>query len=206
MLTIYVPYNSPNLVESKSIKLYLYSFANTKFKNWAEVVDTIEKDFSAKANAKVTVKLQPILADFTRLTPGFAGESIDRLATACHEYHVNPNLLRCDPTKTVTEQLYSDLLRSNCLVTGKPDWGSVQISYTGPKIDRVSLLQYIVSYRNHQGFQEPCLERIYMDILNICKPTRLTAIARYTRRGGLDINPIRSTEEQAWDNVRLFRQ
>lgn len=206
MLTIYIPCNSTNLIESKSLKLYLFSFANTKFDSWNEVVDVLEKDLSAKANSKVIAKLQPTLKDFCHIASSFTGENIDTITISCNEYHVNPNLLKCDFANIVTEELYSDLLRTNCLVTGKPDWGSVEISYTGPKIDRASLLQYIVSYRNHQGFHEPCLERIYMDILNICKPTYLTAIARYTRRGGLDINPMRSTIEQVWDNLRLFRQ
>ena len=107
----------------------------------------------------------------------------------------------------VTETLISHLLKSNCLVTGQPDWGSVSIAYSGPPIDQAGLLQYIVSFRNHQEFHEHCVERMYLDILRRCQPTKLSVQARYTRRGGVDINPWRSSHPQAMPaQLRSARQ
>ena len=136
------------------------------------------------------------------------GLCIDRLDVECSVYQPTPELLNAAlDEKPVTEILTSDLLKSNCLVTGQPDWGSVQISYNGPQIDQAGLLQYIVSFRNHNEFHEQCVERIYMDIMARCKPTKLSVYARYTRRGGLDINPWRSSHPQLPPgNVRTARQ
>jgi 7-cyano-7-deazaguanine reductase len=138
----------------------------------------------------------------------FKGLSIDRLDVECTVYEPAPELLSAAlDEKPVTEILTSDLLKSNCLVTGQPDWGSLQIQYSGPQIDQAGLLQYIVSFRNHNEFHEQCVERIYMDIMTRCKPAKLSVYARYTRRGGLDINPWRSSHPQLPPpNVRTARQ
>ena len=206
VLTIFVPCESPRLIESKSLKLYLFSFANTSFKNKDEIVQLLEQDLTAAAGKSVSVILDLRPELFATTIGGFAGESLDLLDINCNDNDVNAALLKSNLSDIVNEQLCSDLLKSNCLVTGKPDWASVRITYTGPKIDCKGLLQYLVSYRNHRGFHEQCIERIYVDILNICKPSKLIVEGRYTRRGGLDINPIRSNAEVVLNNTRLFRQ
>lgn len=206
VLTIFVPSESSNLIESKSLKLYLFSFANTVFNSRVQIVQTLEQDLTAVAGQHVSVALETNPASFAATLGGFVGESLDKLDIISTEKSVNPELLKINPAVIVQEQLCSDLLKSNCLVTGNPDWGSVRITYTGPKIDHESLLQYIISYRNHQGFHEQCIEHIYVDILNLCKPTKLVVEGRYTRRGGLDINPIRTNADLALNNSRLFRQ
>ena len=140
------------------------------------------------------------------------GLNLDRLDIECHLYTPAPDLLKTvdyegSPQGPVSEVLVSHLLKSNCLVTGQPDWGSVQISYTGAAIDQEGLLQYLVSFRNHHEFHEQCVERIFMDIWSRCKPLKLTVYARYTRRGGLDINPFRTSHPQALPgNTRMARQ
>ena len=136
------------------------------------------------------------------------GLNLDRLDIECSDYTPRPDLLKADhENPPVTETLVSHLLKSNCLVTGQPDWGSVQISYTGAAIDQESLLRYIVSFRNHNEFHEQCVERMFMDIWTRCKPVKLTVYARYTRRGGLDINPFRTSHPQPLPtNVRTARQ
>lgn len=206
VLTISVPCESPQLIESKSLKLYLYSFANSIFNSTAAIINIMERDLSAAAGIEVHVSLDESLDSFALNTKRFIGQSIDSLEITCDAQAVDSSLLQCDPNNIVSEQLCSNLLKSNCLVTGNPDWGSVRISYTGPKIDQQRLLQYIVSYRNHQGFHEQCIEHIYIDILNICKPIELLVEGRYTRRGGLDINPIRANKAFVLQNIRLFRQ
>jgi 7-cyano-7-deazaguanine reductase len=206
MLTIYVPCDSPNLIESKSLKLYLFSFANTVFISEQEIVSAIERDLSAAAGKKVTVKLSTKSTEFSSIAANFTGQQLDHLDVSCTDFDVNVKLLKHEPNNVVTEQLCSDLLKSNCLVTGNPDWGSVRVSYNGPKIDQESLLKYIVSYRNHQGFHEQCIEQIFNDILCSCKPKSLSVEGRYTRRGGLDINPIRTNTKIDIQNHRLYRQ
>jgi 7-cyano-7-deazaguanine reductase len=136
------------------------------------------------------------------------GLNLDRMDIECSLYQPAPHLLTANAEEQpVTETLVSHLLKSNCLVTGQPDWGSVQISYSGPQIDQAGLLQYIVSFRNHNEFHEQCVERIFMDIWTRCKPTKLTVYARYTRRGGLDINPWRTSHPGTLPpNVRTARQ
>ncbi|HEX5805578.1 MAG TPA: NADPH-dependent 7-cyano-7-deazaguanine reductase QueF, partial [Macromonas sp.] len=136
------------------------------------------------------------------------GLSLDRLDVECTHYQPAPELLRTDPSQgVVNEVLVSDLLKSNCLVTGQPDWGSVRIAYTGAPIDQEGLLRYIVSFRNHNEFHEQCVERIFNDVWTRCRPTKLAVYARYTRRGGLDINPWRTSHpDQPPPNVRTARQ
>ncbi|MDB5743180.1 MAG: cyclohydrolase [Polaromonas sp.] len=209
-----VPCESPNLVESKSFKLYLNSFNNTRFADAGEVQARLRADISeaawrGAANAStVGVKLLlPELFDRQDVAE-LDGLSLDRLDVECTRFAPAPELLTAIfDEQPVTEVLTSNLLKSNCLVTGQPDWGSVRISYSGPEINQEGLLQYIVSFRNHNEFHEQCVERIFMDIWTRCKPVKLTVYARYTRRGGLDINPFRTSHPQAIPpNVRTARQ
>ncbi len=210
---IVVPCETPNIVESKSFKLYLGSFSNTKFADAAEVQQRIRADVgeaASRGGAAQSVGVKLLLPEMFDREPvhELDGLSLDRLDLECTRYSPAPDLLTAnfiDPP--VSEVLTSNLLKSNCLVTGQPDWGSVQISYSGPQIEQAGLLQYIVSFRNHNEFHEQCVERIFMDVWTRCKPTKLAVYARYTRRGGLDINPFRTSHPQALPvNVRTARQ
>lgn len=203
----HIPAASPRLIESKSLKLYLNSFNQTPFEALEKVRETLVRDLSAAAGAPVTVELTA-LADRPLPTLGYPeGELLDRLEVDCQEYHPAPHLLQADPARVVEETLYSHLLKSNCLVTGQPDWGMVVIRYRGPALDRAGLLRYIVSFRNHNEFHEQCVERIYTDLMARSHPEALAVHARYTRRGGLDINPFRSSGHfPAPGNVREVRQ
>lgn len=201
-----VPCDSPAIIESKSFKLYLNSLNQTRFADLEAVKACLEKDLSMAAGASVDVSLywidkSPLLIDTI-----FDGESIDGLDIEVDTYHPQPNFLSCGSGE-VHEVLYSHLLKSNCPVTGQPDWASLIIEYRGEKIDREGLLRYVVSFREHQDFHEHCVERIFMDISARCKPKLLRVYARYTRRGGLDINPFRSSDAAAKPGVgRLLRQ
>ena len=222
---ITVPCETPNIVESKSFKLYLNSFNNTRFDNFADVREHIALDIGAAAWGKSESKVGVMLIDIAQAAiENIAGSSqvrlpalhiaelegtnLDRLDIECTQYTPAPELLSAAfDEKPVDEVLCSQLLKSNCLVTGQPDWGSVQIKYSGPQIDQAGLLRYIVSFRNHNEFHEQCVERIYTDIMTHCKPAKLSVYARYTRRGGLDINPWRTSHPQALPaNVRTARQ
>ena len=204
---IIIPCESNYLIESKSFKLYLNSFNNTQFHSPEIVQETIMRDVTNAAGLPVVVNLSFGQSYAEKAIGYFDGFCLDSLDVTCTEYTVNPSLLRVSDEHVDECQLFSHLLKSNCLVTGQPDWGSVQITYSGSHIDNSSLLQYLVSYRNHNEFHEQCVERIFMDIQNYCKPEKLTVYARYTRRGGLDINPFRSTSKATPpDNIRLFRQ
>lgn len=199
--------HSPNIVESKSLKLYFNTLNNTQFKSLAEVEETVTKDLAASLQSAVAVKIR-LLGEYPHMLvqDSFVGECIDGLDISCSIYSVEPSFLTTS-MEVVEETLYSDLLKSNCLVTFQPDWGSVWIHYKGPKIDREGLLRYIVSFRNHNEFHEQCIERIFVDIKNRCHPQELTVYGRYTRRGGLDINPYRTTNSaQEIVNTRLPRQ
>jgi 7-cyano-7-deazaguanine reductase len=211
---ITVPCESVNIIESKSFKLYLGSFNNTRFADAADVVARLRADLTEAAwrgavvQSSVGVKL--VAAELFDREPieELDGLSLDRLDLDCDRFTPAPELL-CAATHEapVSEVLTSNLLRSNCPVTGQPDWGSVQISYFGPQIDQAGLLRYIISFRNHQGFHEHCVERMFMDIQARCQPHKLSVYARYTRRGGLDINPFRSSFPQALPpNRRNARQ
>ncbi len=211
---ITVPCETTHLVESKSFKLYLNSFNNTVFADAAEVQRHIRTDISAAVwhggpmQASVGVKL--VLPELFDREPLYEmeGLSLDRLDIECTRYRPAPDLLHTEvDEQPVAEVLCSNLLKSNCLVTGQPDWGSIQISYTGMPINQEGLLQYLVSFRNHNEFHEHCVERIFMDIWTRCKPLKLSVYARYTRRGGLDINPFRTSYPQALPaNTRTARQ
>jgi len=199
---------TPCIIESKSMKLYFNSFNNTHFKNEDAVQAIVKKDIAERVGGAVSVKIIPLnsLSD-DKLFVGFHGECLDKLDVECSSYRVEQSLLKSEEER-VEETLFSNLLKSNCLVTNQPDWGSVQISYKGKKINREGLLRYIVSFRNHNEFHEQCIERIFMDIMKHCQPEELTVYGRYTRRGGLDINPYRSTKNISQDiqNARLYRQ
>ncbi len=202
---IVLPCESPNIIESKSMKLYFNSLNASKFESMKALEAVIQKDLSAAAGAAVQVNLKPLFDE--PLCGRFSGESIDELEVECDTYVVNPAFLTTSPTR-VEETLCSDLLKSNCLVTLQPDWGSVQIHYKGPKMEREGLLKYLVSFRDHNEFHEQCIERIFTDILHYCKPEELSVYGRYTRRSGLDINPYRSTKpfELFTLSTRLVRQ
>ncbi len=211
---ITVPAESTHIIESKSFKLYLNSFNNTRLSDADELQTRLREDLSAAIwqgqPIKAGVGVQLVLPESFDREPvhELDGLSLDRLDLECDAYQPNPDLLSANFNEApVTETLTSNLLKSNCLVTGQPDWGSVRISYTGPQIDQAGLLRYIVSFRNHNEFHEQCVERIFMDITRQCKPLRLAVYARYTRRGGLDINPWRTSHPQAMPvNVRTARQ
>ncbi len=188
-----LPCASPNIIESKSLKLYLNSLTNTKFDSVDSVKKIIQQDLSDYAGSPVAVKMIPIEQFSENHIQSFSGICLDALDITCDTYLIDTGFLQTEHT-VVTETVFSNLLKSNCLVTGQPDWGSVQIHYTGPKIQHEGLLNYLISFRHHNEFHEQCVERIFMDILQKCQPQKLTVHACYTRRGGLDINPFRSTE------------
>ena len=198
--------NTPRLVESKSFKLYLNSFNESRFEHIDHVKETLQRDLSEACGGDLQIDLELIQPAQQVVCQAMAGENIDSLDVEISHYHPTPGLLRCDSSCITSETLTSDLLKSNCPVTGQPDWGSVQISYTGPKINREALLQYIVSLRQHNEFHEHCVETLYCDIWRECAPEALTVYARYTRRGGLDINPWRSSHAVQVDNRRTPRQ
>jgi 7-cyano-7-deazaguanine reductase len=211
---ITVPAESTHIVESKSVKLYLNSFNNSVFADASAVQTCLREDLNAaiwQDGAVMSgVGVQLVLPQDFDKEPvhELDGLNLDRLDLECSHYQPAPELLTAQMNEApVTETLTSQLLKSNCLVTGQPDWGSVRISYTGPQIDQAGLLQYIVSFRNHNEFHEQCVERIFMDIWRACKPSKLEVYARYTRRGGVDINPWRTSHPMAAPlNIRTARQ
>lgn len=202
-----VPWNSSHLIESKSFKLYLNSFNESRFESIKSVKKTMEQDLSAMANATVEVSLYELEPYSGPLMGRLEGEVIDHLDIDIDCYEPAPELLRCvEQGEVVNEALVSHLLKSNCPVTGQPDWGTVQIKYTGTQIDPAALLRYVVSFRRHTEFHEHCVERIYHDIMQRCQPEQLFVMARYTRRGGLDINPWRSSHPLDIADIRTTRQ
>ncbi len=224
-----VPCETPNIIESKSFKLYLNSFNNSRFADVDAVKARLRADLSEAvwravdkhashaaaasaldASAPPSIGVTLLLPELFDREPiqELDGLSLDRLDVECTHTTPAPQLLRVVPDEApVSEVLVSNLLKSNCPVTGQPDWASVQISYSGAPIDQERLLQYLVSFCNHNEFHEQCVERIFMDLWARCQPTRLAVYARYTRRGGLDINPFRTSYAQALPaNVRMARQ
>jgi len=201
----FIPCESECLIESKSFKLYLNSFNQERFESAKEVETTLISDLSKSTGANVKVNII-LPSEFHKLTfKEPEGVCLDDLEFECDVYEINSSFLKTNNIKT-NETLFSNLLKSNCLVTGQPDWASIQIRYTGNQIDHEGLLRYLISFRNHNEFHEQCVERIFMDITNACQPEKLTVYARYTRRGGLDINPFRSNFEELPKNVRFGRQ
>lgn len=200
-----VPASSPNIVESKSFKLYLNSLNSTGFASDEEARQTIVRDISAVAGADVSLQLlDPV--DPSLSGAHLAGTCIDGLPLVCCDEQPSADLLRQAEAGIIEEQLHSHLLRSLCPVTGQPDWASLWIHYHGVALDHCALLRYIISYRRHQEFHEQCVERMFVDIFQCCDPVFLHVQAFYTRRGGLDINPFRSTDPDARPLPRLDRQ
>jgi 7-cyano-7-deazaguanine reductase len=205
----HVPAESPNLIESKSLKLYLNSLNQHRCENRVALGDLLARDLSTAAGQAVAVVLHalddPALAPISALR----GTCIDEVEIEVDGFGPPDAGLLCNAAGTgqVEESLVSHLLKSNCPVTGQPDWASIEIGYAGAAIERTGLLRYLLGYRLHDDFHEQCVERIFTDILGRCRPERLTVHARYTRRGGLDINPWRSNVADARPiNPRLVRQ
>ncbi|MGV6393636.1 NADPH-dependent 7-cyano-7-deazaguanine reductase QueF [Pseudomonas caspiana] len=202
-----IPADSPNIIESKSFKLYLNSLNQTVFADREALTAALSKDLSAAAGKPVGVRIRSLADIESEGVASMPGTCIDDLDLTISSYdRPQPELLRCDDSQVVEQSLHSHLLKSNCPVTSQPDWGSVAVEYRGAALDPASLLAYIVSFRQHSDFHEQCVERIFMDLQALLKPEKLTVYARYVRRGGLDINPYRSTEVISPDNRRLARQ
>ncbi|WP_295470227.1 NADPH-dependent 7-cyano-7-deazaguanine reductase QueF [uncultured Pseudomonas sp.] len=202
-----VPADSPNIIESKSFKLYLNSLNQSVFATQGELQAVLVKDLSAAAGKPVGVSIRSLAQISAEGVADLPGPCIDELDIEVHSYdHPRPELLRCDASRSVEESLHSHLLKSNCPVTSQPDWGSVVVEYRGAALDHASLLAYIVSFRQHSDFHEQCVERMFLDLQRLLRPEKLTVYARYVRRGGLDINPYRSTEALLPNNGRLARQ
>ncbi len=202
-----IDYRSENLIESKSFKLYLNSFNQSKFCSFDEVQRIMQRDLQDCAQGEVKVRLNFLSFYQHAVIAELQGECIDQQDIEIHDYAFNPALLEnCTGDSVVEETLVSHLLKSNCLITNQPDWGSIRIHYAGKQINREKLLRYIVSFRQHNEFHEQCVERIFCDLMRFAQPEKLTVYARYTRRGGLDINPFRSNFEAVPQNLRLARQ
>lgn len=199
--------DSPSIVESKSLKLYLNSFSQTPFASLQDVEATISKDLSRAIDYPVQVTLFHPSDPRATAWETFQGICLDTLDITVDTYHIEPGFLRTHPSRRVKETVYSHLLKSNCPETGQPDWGSVLIRYSGDAIDHEGLLKYLISFRSESAiFAEYCVEQIFCHILARCTPEHLSVYARYMRRGGLDINPFRSNLEGNPENRRLVRQ
>jgi len=203
---IFVPAASPSIVESKSVKLYLNSLNQAVFSSAERVGEVISQDLSSVSGAAVSVTLHSVdeSARVAGRPEGFLLIDDEPLTNVGYEY--DPSVLVTVSDDTVTERLCSHLLKSNCPVTGQPDWATLLVEYTGAAIDHASLLRYVVGFRQTQDFHEHCVETIFTDLMAQCQPEHLTVCARYTRRGGLDINPLRSTAPDAAFGPRLIRQ
>ena len=204
---IYLDYQSQNLIESKSFKLYLNSFNQSKFTDFNAVQQTMQRDLIECAQGDVKVRLNPVAVYDAQKIEHLQGDCIDEQDIEITSYEFNANWLKdCVSDEIVEEKLVSHLLKSNCLITNQPDWGTLHIHYVKKKINQEKLLRYVVSFRQHNEFHEQCVERIFCDLMHYAKPEKLTVYARYTRRGGLDINPFRSNFENLPENLRLARQ
>lgn len=204
---IYLDYQSQNLIESKSFKLYLNSFNQSKFADFNAVQQTMQRDLIECAQGDVKVRLNPVAIYDAQKIEHLQGDCIDEQDIEITSYEFNADWLKdCVSDEIVEEKLVSHLLKSNCLITNQPDWGTLHIHYVGKKINQEKLLRYVVSFRQHNEFHEQCVERIFCDLMHYAKPEKLTVYARYTRRGGLDINPFRSNFENLPENLRLARQ
>ena len=202
-----IPADSPNIIESKSFKLYLNSLNQSVFATAQALREVLEIDLSATAGKPVTVRMRSLDEAAREGLTALPGRCIDDLDISISNYAApQPELLACDPTQIVEQRLHSHLLKSNCPVTGQPDWGSVVVEYRGAALDPASLLAYLVSFRQHADFHEQCVERIFLDLQKCLQPEYLTVYARYVRRGGLDINPYRTTLAEVPANRRLVRQ
>ena len=199
------PASSPNIIESKSLKLYLGSFAMTRIGSAEAVRERIRNDLGEAAGSPVDVSLMTEKDHRPALIGKLPGLCLDKLDVECSDDSPNASLLSC-AGETVREELHSHLFRSLCPVTSQPDLASIYINYTGRRIDEESLLRYIVSFREHQDFHEACVERMFVDIQSACAPEKLCVYARFARRGGIDINPWRASYDALMPNVRLWRQ
>jgi 7-cyano-7-deazaguanine reductase len=202
---LWFPATTDHIIESKSLKLYLNSFTQERIDSSHDLIQTLEKDLGQAAGGAVKARLvAPAAFGALALAPA-EGRCIDELDLAMDSYQVHPDFLAASGP-IISETLHSNLLKTNCPVTGQPDWATLVIAYSGPGIDAEGLLRYIVSYREHTGFHESCVEQIFMDLWRRCRPEQLTVYARFTRRGGIDINPYRSSGPYAPENFRLARQ
>jgi 7-cyano-7-deazaguanine reductase len=199
--------STPNIIESKSFKLYLNSLNQSRISNHAELSSLLESDLSMVAGGHVLVELFAPDDNYWFAPQDLPGECIDDIDIGIDEFRLSSQLIAVLPnSKPVSETLHSHLLKSNCLITNQPDWASIVIQYSGLKIDREALLRYLISFRMHNEFHEQCVERIYCDILSSCSPDELSVQALYTRRGGLDINPFRTSQENALTPVRRINR
>ncbi|HXW60601.1 MAG TPA: NADPH-dependent 7-cyano-7-deazaguanine reductase QueF [Myxococcota bacterium] len=197
--------SSTYLAESKSVKLYLNSLNHHRFGSEEQVRETIERDLSSLCETEVTVQLNPqsLKTIKNSVAPYYC---LDELDVAIDIYERDPSLLKIDTQVTIEDQVVTHLYKSHCLCTGQPDWGSIFIDYKGPKIMRESLLKYLISYYDHVGFAENCIEQIYVDLMQGARFERLRVFGRFTRRGGIDINPYRQSERCEVINERLIYQ
>ena len=200
--------DSENIVESKSLKLYLNSFNQERFPTRDALAEVIANDLSAVSKSQVRVDLRGLGQGEAGTVNVRRGKALDQLDIEVSVFEPDASLLKCTDSAAFDECLYSDLFKSNCPVTGAPDWASVEIEYTGMAIDEASLLAYLCSFRQHQGYHEECAERIFRDLMQVCAPDELSLSMNYLRRGGLDINVYRSTSPVGSERVipRLLRQ
>lgn len=198
------PYDSENIIESKSFKYYLNSFNQTYFASEEDVRQTLVRDLSAAAGGDVSVDIQNLTHDHQIYV--LPGTCVDGLSVNVNQYTPNAELLTLGRRAVENKQLFSHLLKSNCPVTGQPDWATLWVEYSGVEIIPESFLAYVISYRQHQDFHENCVEMIFQDIMQQCNPKTLSVYARYTRRGGLDINPFRTNVRDDVPVKRLARQ
>lgn len=203
---IQVPSKSASIIESKSLKLYLGSYSGTKFSSRSEVVSALEADLTRVAGSPVSVALQSPEQVLKNGIVPTVGQSLDTLDIDIDEYDWNPDFLMPESDTIVRESLYTNLFMAKCPMTGQPDCASVLIQYHGASISHESILKYLISYREHSEFAEQIAERIFVDLMNRCAPDTLTVQARFSRRGGIDINPYRSHEENMGPDTRNWRQ
>ena len=206
LATFLVPANSRNLCESKSVKLYLNSLNHERFSSLDVVAHIIARDLSEICEAPVKAIMKPdsLFSIENNFQESF--RCIDDIDIEINHYMRTPELLIPDFHTIIEDKIATHLFKSHCLCTGQPDMGSIFIDYDGPKIDDESMLSYLVSYSEHAGFSENCIEQIFIDIMTCAKPKKLCIFGRFTRRGGIDINPYRSTHDISFDNTRLFYQ
>lgn len=204
---IEVNITSINIIESKSFKIYINSFNQIKFHDYIAFIKILKIDIEKCVCGQVSITLFNLNDIKNQKISEFHGFCIDNQDIQVKSYKYNQSLLICSPNKKIVEEsLYSDLFKSNCPITQQPDWASIQIIYSGQKIDHIALLRYLISFRSCNEFHEECVERIFHDIQNVCKPEKLTVYARYTRRGGIDINPWRSNTNFSPCLIRMARQ
>ena len=206
MAELRIPCHTRNIIESKSLKLYLNSFANSQFEDRRKVIQVLEDDLSQCSGGAVEVRIAYLEEADREPLMDLNGTNVDRIDLDVASYDYDPGFLMTEQGPLRTETLYSHLLRSRCPVTGQPDWGTVLVRYSGQPISHASFLRYVISLRNHQGFHEQIVERVWLDIMSQCKPNHLTVYGRFTRRGGVDINPFRSNFEDLSVARRTVRQ